>query len=167
MNDMKPPYPIILRWEEFIPGKGYIAQVKATGRALLLDEEEGDWWLYGVQPGGMAECGETTAEAVYRFRDSLKVLLSDLAADASTFETFKAEVELYFNQVNDEQLGLWADAVRKVREHQRIDDEYVSGLPRNSAATECLIHITKIDEPFTVMPERAERDPVAVFEEAA
>src|SRR2546422_8539608 len=64
------PYTPLFR-SEIVAGNGYLARVTANGRGLLVKEE--DWWLYGVEPGGMSEHGQTTQEATLKFLRELRV----------------------------------------------------------------------------------------------
>jgi hypothetical protein len=47
-------YPLLLGFHDLVAGNGYIAGIAlSNGRALLVDEGDG-FWMYGVNPGGMA-----------------------------------------------------------------------------------------------------------------
>jgi predicted RNase H-like HicB family nuclease len=64
-----------------------IDNVSFTGRALLIkeDEEEDAWWIYGVQPGSVAECGSTKEEALEAFKGMLTNIVHDLRGDLDGF----------------------------------------------------------------------------------
>ncbi len=44
-------YPMIFTIRELVPSSRFVAGVTASGRALMVQEEDGAWWLYGVEPG--------------------------------------------------------------------------------------------------------------------
>ena len=48
-------HPIMLTLKDAISGQGFLAGITLSGRALMR-HEDGKWWMYGVRPGGIAEC---------------------------------------------------------------------------------------------------------------
>lgn len=63
-------YPIIFGLRDHIEGDGFLAFVKVAGRALLHEEEDGDAWVEGVNPGGFVATGNSLVEALEEFRRS-------------------------------------------------------------------------------------------------
>src|SRR5262245_11297759 len=105
-------YPLLFGFRDLVAGNGYVAGVGITnGRALLVDEGDG-FWMYGVNPGGVAAGGKSLGEAQAEFRTAYKSVLFDLAAEARSFEAFKAEVERFVQETNNPTLAEW-DAVRE------------------------------------------------------
>ena len=91
-------YPLLLGFRDLVAGNGYIADIAlSNGRALLVDEGDG-FWMYGVNPGGMAAGGASLGEAQAEFRTAYKSVLFDIAAEAESFEAFKAEVERFLTE---------------------------------------------------------------------
>src|SRR3989344_5730364 len=86
-------HPLLFTFGDVIAGNGFLAGVKLSGRAVMIEEEPGKWWMYGVYPGAIAQAGETPKEAYLHFRSTYKEALFDIAQEANDFESFKAEVE--------------------------------------------------------------------------
>ena len=99
-------YPLLFTYKDCIAGNGFLAAVMVSGRALMLNEE-GEWWMYGVQPAAIADNGETPQVAALHFRERYKTVLFDFAAEASGFDGFKSAVERFFNQTEDEIAASW------------------------------------------------------------
>ena len=78
-------YPLLLGFRDLIAGNGFVASVALNGRALLVDEDDG-FWMYGVNPGGLAAGGSTAAEALAEFRKDYRLVLFDIATEAEGFE---------------------------------------------------------------------------------
>src|SRR5712691_4836085 len=89
MTDQTSPtrYPLLYGLREVIIGNGFAAGVQANGRVIAEQEEKG-WWIYGVNPGAVAESGSTLRDAVDNFRARFKTVLFDYAAEAPNFEAF-------------------------------------------------------------------------------
>src|SRR5215210_8145215 len=122
-------YPLLFGFRDLIAGNGYIAGVAlSNGRAVLVDEGDG-FWMYGVNPGGLAAGGESLGRAQSEFRSAYKSGLFDIAAEAQSFEAFKAEVERFFRETNNPTLVEWDEAVAEVRQGRTEAD----WLPKKSA----------------------------------
>jgi hypothetical protein len=107
-------YPLLFGFQEPILCNGFIAGVAMRGRALAEQEDEG-WWIYGVVPGAIAECGGTLISAVDAFRQRLKSVLIDIADEAADFDAFKLGVELFFREKDADAEAQWQAAREKVR----------------------------------------------------
>jgi hypothetical protein len=107
-------YPLLFGRRELIEGNGFIAGVALHGR-LLLTEEGSEFWVEGVNPGGIAARGENPGEALAAFCAEYRVVLFDIAADARSFEEFKAEVERFFNDTSPTAVREWLTAVEEVK----------------------------------------------------
>lgn len=127
--------PILFTYRDTVFGNGFVAEVVTNG-CFLFCEEEGGTWIYGVQPGDLAEGGRNFAEAHTEFRRSFTKVLFDIANDAEDFEAFKSGVQEFFNGVNAEVEREWTEAVNRVRQG-RIETEAaqlsIEGLPRKDA----------------------------------
>ena len=95
-------------------------------------EEDGKWWMYGVRPGAIAETGQTPQETSHRFRNRYKEVLFDMAEEYRTFETFKQEVERFFNQPDLEEERRWEDALGRIRSDSQELPPPFSELPREA-----------------------------------
>jgi len=135
-------YPVLFGYRDVITGRDFMAFVKTDGRALLTQEEEG-YWLYGVHPGSVAGAGKDIAEASRDLKKRYLSVLFDIAAEATSFETFKAEVEHFFAQVNEPTAKEWEAAHARVKSGQLSNDD----LPRRDAATRPpYIEVRRIDK---------------------
>lgn len=107
-------YPLIFGRRELVEGNGFIAGVALTGRALLT-QEDGEFWVEGINPGGFAANGKSESEALAKFCEEFKLVLFDIASEAPTFEEFKADVERFFSETSRQALSDWESAVQAVR----------------------------------------------------
>lgn len=100
---------------ELVHGEGFVARVELDGRALATEEDAGEWWVYGVNPGAIAASGQTLQEAFAALQASFRAYLVDCAASEPSFETFKEEVELFLHETDSEALDDWDKALKAVR----------------------------------------------------
>lgn len=105
--------PLIFSFKNVVVGNGFVAGVTMEGRLLLANEEDDVWMMYGVNPGGMAVEGATKEGVMEHFRVSYDTVLNEIATDSSSFKAFRAEVQRFFDQVNDE--DEWIAAVEEVK----------------------------------------------------
>ena len=106
--------PLLFGRSELVEGNGFLARVIVSGQALL-SEEDGQFWTEGVASGGFAAAGATREASLAKFCEEFALVLFDIAAEASGFESFKEEVEQFFRGVNAEVLSEWNRAVEEVR----------------------------------------------------
>jgi hypothetical protein len=123
-------YPILFARRDLIEGNGFIAGVTVHGR-LLLTMEEGESWVEGVNPGGIAAGGESPVEALAEICSELRVVLFDIAETAATFEDFKVEVERFFHSTSRVAAEEWEAAVAEVRAG-RIEADWLNKRPADS-----------------------------------
>jgi len=114
-----------------VSGNGFLAGITLYGRALVVREDDGKWWIYGVRPGAIAESGSTPEEAFLRFRNAYKNLLFDYAETSGTYEVFRHEVEQFYQQPDQEEEAVWMEAFRALRSGKLVPDEpFIAQLPR-------------------------------------
>ena len=142
-------YPLVFRFQGLVAGNGFVAGVELAGRALLV-EEESDFWVYGVNPGGFAASGDDRDEALNNFRIEYDAVLNDIAGDASSFDAFKAGVEGFLNEESD--LDEWKKAVEVIRQ----SDQEFDWLPKGDADRPCSVKIVDLTEQASAA---ANRDP--------
>ena len=130
-------YPLLFTFHDKVSGNGFLADVEARGKALMVDEGDG-FWMYGVNPGGLAEGGESMPDAYWKFREDYRKVLYDIAHEAATFADFRREVEKVFNDTNNPVLQEWDEAVTDVRAG-RVN----APLPKQPAESERLIRVTQ------------------------
>jgi len=125
-------HPIMITLSDAIAGAGFLAGIVLSGRALVRQEEDGKWWMYGVRPAALAESGKTVEDAFLRFRARYQEVLFDFAEEASNFEEFKKAVERFFSEpdADDEDERAWDNALKAIRAEGLNPPEEFSGLPR-------------------------------------
>jgi len=111
-------YPLLFSFRDLIAGKGFVAGVVVDGRVLLEEEGDGEVWMYGVQPGGVAGGGPSRDAAFREFKNRYISVLYDVAQDADSFAVFEREVTAFFNTVSDGTGRDWEAALAEVRRTQ-------------------------------------------------
>ena len=114
-------YPLLFTYRDILLGDGFVAGVEIKGRSLMVQEDDG-YWIYGVSPGGIAAGGESQKEAAEEFRSMYRTVLFDIAAEATTYEQLRSEVEAFFQNRNEAFEGDWWGAVSQVRAGQVKSD---------------------------------------------
>lgn len=122
MQTMK-MFPIVFRFRDLVAGNGFLARVLVDGRALLAKEDDGDHWVYGVQPGGVAGGASDAATALNEFKTRYQSVIFDIAGEADTFDAFKREVCSFFDCVNATDEEEWANALKEVRRTNAFLDD--------------------------------------------
>lgn len=135
--------PLFFKYRELLAGDGFLAGVTTTGRVILVQEQEGEWWMYGVQPGGIAEWGETPDAAHAAFRRAFHAVLIDIMNGAEAADDFKRGVDDFVNVVNVGNLKIWEAAVEAVRNGSVNAD----GLARWPSSTPVEVEIVIMDQP--------------------
>lgn len=137
-------YPLIFRFQDLVFGEGFIASVACYGRAVV-EQEDGLWWIHGVQPGGVSAPGDTVDGAHLAFRRTLKEILVDTASDGLSFSAFKSHVEAFFNDEDRGDRLRWDAAVAAFRDVRNVIDPAVAALPRRPAETPCSVVVQRLD----------------------
>jgi len=119
-------YPLMFTLRNVINGEGFLAGVTLSGRALMVKEDDGNWWMYGVRPGAMADFGVTPQEAFHNFGDRYKTLLFDMAEEATSFDNFKSEVEGFYAQPNRDEEARWTEAFKAIRSGMTVEPPFDS-----------------------------------------
>lgn len=130
--------PFLFTYRDTLFGPGFVVHVEArNGRALCVREAD-QWWMYGVNPGGMAAPGADPHAAHAAFRKAFKHVLIDIAHEVHAFDEFKAAVETFFGETNEGYVSEWAAAAETIRQG-RIDttgfDIAPASSPRSIAVT--------------------------------
>ena len=142
-----PRYPLLFGFRDLVAGNGFIAGVRVDGRALMVEEDEADFWMYGVTPGAIAAGGRTPGEAQAEFRLRYRSVLYDIASEAKDFGVFRAEVERFFREVDETEAAAWEAAVHEVRQG-RVSADW---LPRGKAESRFGIEVVELKEPAPSM----------------
>jgi predicted RNase H-like HicB family nuclease len=135
-------YPLLFGGRELVEGDGFVSRVAVSGRALLT-EEDGEFWVEGVNPGGFAASGKSPGEALAEFSVAFRAILFDIASDARNLQDFQAEVQRFFDETNVPALRNWEEGVRKVRAGQ-LDAEW---LERRPADTRIGVEVAEVSRP--------------------
>jgi hypothetical protein len=141
-------HPIMITLQDTISGAGFLARITLSGRALMRQEDDGKWWMYGVRPAGIAASGVNIDEAFLRFRARYKEALFDIAQDGQTFKEFATEVERFFNEgdSDNEDERLWESALTAIRSGSCQPPMPFANLPRRSPETHpTFIKIERVD----------------------
>lgn len=137
-----PNYPLVFTYNGTIQGGSFAADIVARGRALMVSEGDG-WWMYGVNPGPIADGGASPAEANAKFRRTFWVTMKELAEEATDFDTFRASATEFFQQSDPKTEAEWRAAVAQVRSGA-VD----APLPRvNGDAPGVRLDIVKTEKP--------------------
>lgn len=143
--------PLLFSYRDTVFGNGFAAEVVAVNGRALFVEEDGEFWFYGVNPGGMAAADSTPDAAHAAFRARFRDVLSDFAAAASTFDEFRDEVERFFHATNEPTERDWMAAVDAVRAG-KVSAE---GIPQKPAGSPRSVTVQKKDV-FTARDNDAE-----------
>lgn len=135
--------PLLFEYRLLVVGAGFLADVTASGRVLCVREAPDEFWMYGVQPGALAEWGRTEAEAHQAFHRGFHELLIDLASEAPTSEAFEDAVRTFVATVNQPNDALWNQALADVRAGRANTD----GLERWPADRPLSVSIAIMREP--------------------
>ena len=166
MNTSAAVYPVLFTLSEVVSGNGFLAGVAVEGRGSMVQEEDG-WWLYGVQPGTLAEDGDNPQEAHLKFVVDFKNVLFDIAGEAPTFERFKEEVERVLSQINEPEAARWADALEAISAGRvPLKDPYLAALPKRTA-TPFRIVVQRLDKSATLPTPKLNKPSVLALPEAA
>lgn len=142
-------YPFIFDFKQPISGNGFLAGVEITGGRALMLHEDGQWWMHGVFPSAISECGSTSQECFLRYREELKTILYDFAEEAGDFSAFDEKVGTFFRQPSAD-ADLWTAAQQKLRAgtvKADENEEFIQKLPKEKpAARKMNFRITRLDQ---------------------
>jgi hypothetical protein len=132
-------YPLLFTYRDTLFGTGVVLEVQAVnGRALCVKEAEDEYWVYGINPGGMAAHGNTADEAHAAFRRAFSHILIDHANEAQSFDDLRKAVEAFFAEVNPGYEAEWQEALLAVRR----GDVVLEGVPMVPANSPRSISVT-------------------------
>lgn len=110
-------YPLVFSYTDYIDHKKWSAIIVAQGRCVM-DFEDDDWWIEGVEPGGLAAHGEQPALAIKDFRDTWSKVIEDAASGKKSYDDFQRELETLFHQVNEPADRDWQLARHEIQKAQ-------------------------------------------------
>jgi hypothetical protein len=139
-------HPLFFQFQESVSGLAFNAAVSGTGRVLGVCEDDDAWWFYGVEPGGVAECGDTPKEAHLAFLESFRGVLLDIAQDAADFDAFRHEVREFFHSIDASDDARWVEASRALRQGSAEPSSDFPDLPRwRPEDTETAVEVVRLD----------------------
>lgn len=139
-------FPLVYRLQVPIFGRGFIAGVEVRGHALLVHEDDGTWWVSGVQPGGLADTGDTPASAYAAFRNGLVMVLIDSQAQTDSYAAFSADVHRLLNQVSDADRVRWTEARDRLRAGAAVTEPFLANLPRAAGEIACGGKVVRLND---------------------
>ena len=135
MTELIHRHPLLFTLRDTIAGCGFLAGITVHGKALMQCEDD-KWWMYGVCPGAIAESGiQRQKEAFLHFRNRYREVLFDIAEECQDFSGFKAEVETFFQAIDEEEEQRWQRALKIVRANKTSIPKQFKELPRKDAST--------------------------------
>ena len=135
-------YPLLFGRREKVEGNGFMARVAVAGRVLLTDED-GEFWVEGINPGGLAASGNSANEALAQFCLDFLAVLFDIASEAESFDHFRDQVQKFFNETSAPALKEWEEAVQQVRAG-RVNADWLTKRP---AETHLGVEVTLFSQP--------------------
>ena len=131
----KPPltnHAIVFSFRDTVEGSGFLARVTTQGRALIASDDD-SWWVYGVQPGAIADSGDSPQGAYAAFRQAFTKVLFDFASGAESFDKFEQEVQSFFEAVDASEEDRWRAAVEALRSGEQEPEAPFDQLARLNA----------------------------------
>lgn len=138
--------PLLFGFRDAVAGNGFMASVHLNGRALM-EFEDGEWWVSGVEPGGILASGATPHEAYAAFREAVRTVLFDSASLTENFAAFERDVQALAGQKNEVAETRWEQARGDIRGGAEPDNEFAAGLPRVTKPIACSVRVVRLDEP--------------------
>ncbi len=141
-------FSLIYGFRDAVSGQDFLAGVAIDGRALVVQEGADEWWMYGVTPGGLAAWGKTPNEAHAAFRETYRKVLFDIAGLSGDYDAFRAEVERFYAESDEEDAQRWIEAARAIRNGAVEPAGPIGDLPRVKAEDHrCALLVERLDLP--------------------
>lgn len=128
-------YPLFFSHAGPVVGNGFIAHYAIDGRCLLEHTAHDLCTIFGINPGGMAGQGCDPGEAQRDFLATLRSVISDLAAEAASYEAFATSLTAFVAETNEPSLAEWTAAVREVRSGELDRSQYSHTIPAEQPAS--------------------------------
>ena len=150
-------WPLLFRYRGPVLGKGYVAVVELHGRLLARPAEGGGVWLDGVNPGALALGAPTIQAARKELNSALTGVFVDFAAEADSFDAFKAQVERFFQDTDAGSVAEWQACVAEVQSG-RITSPGL--LPVLKASSPLLVTVIRKSADAVTPQDNPESEPV-------
>lgn len=145
------PVPLYFHFEQAVFGRGFVADIRFLGRATCR-REFGSIWMYGVNPGALAEEGGTMQSAYANFRNALVGVFFDLAEEADGFDAFRTAARSFFEATDDESVREWVEAREAVRAGHEPELDSDLDLRRETGEPDSGFTVVEV-HPAEVVPE--------------
>jgi len=146
-------FPLILSLKELVKGPTFVAGVMARLH-IVMKADYDQWWMYGVNPGGISEGGDTQETAYLKFLRAFREVLADIASDCHTYEEFMARANAFIMETNDSERTDWEAARKAIRAGKPVTDEYVEKLKRVVSDEAPCIEAVRLDVPAMATTEQ-------------
>jgi len=138
-------FPLIFTFKDVIAGNGYFAGVFIKGH-VLMKNEFGEWWMYGVSPGAIAESGSTQEEANLKFNQAIRWVLSSFAQECTSFDEFQREVDKFVTSASLPDVAEWEEARNAVRAGSQINDTFIGKLERDETSDKPSVFVKHLEQ---------------------
>ena len=136
-------FPLFINLHVPVACRGDFASVTMKARVLVEKYEDGEFWMYGINPGGICTEGDSLESAHRSFSERLLSKLFAAAEEAADFLSFSKDIREFFQDVNRPYLDRWKQALEEVRAG-KID---IEKMPREPGESEPTINIERIVKP--------------------
>ena len=134
-------YPLIFGFDDSLSTPEGQIVISGVGRALMVREDDGRWWMYGVQPGGLAENGESPQKAHQAFVAAFKGILLDILGDSNSFTDFAERLDKFFNEATESDNTEWQRSLDAIRSGDLVPEPPFDKLPKRPGTTPCCISV--------------------------
>jgi hypothetical protein len=134
-------FPLIYGFRHLVAGHGFVAGVEVSGRALLRFED-GEWWVYGVEPAGLCASGGSELEAYEAFKETFRKVLCDSAELTGDFDSFEADVAAIAAQTAWD--VEWQEARGAIRTHATEPTDALASLERQTKDVRCEVKVVNL-----------------------
>ena len=138
-------YPLIFKFSRPVKTDNYHVAVSAKGR-ILMKQEFDKWWVYGVAPGGLAECGDNPNEAYYNFMNSFWSVINDIACEQTDYFSFMGAVNEFVKATNSEEEKEWKEARNAIRAGQLKEGDPFANLEKITRESYPNVEYKRLDE---------------------
>lgn len=128
-------YPLFFNHGGLVAGQGFIAQVAIEGRVLVEETDDNFFTALGVNPGSSAGHGATLSEAMHALKDDIKLVIFEIAEEASGFEDFEKRVREFVLLTRSADQAEWDEAVALVRAGELDTEAFPTRKPAETQAT--------------------------------
>ena len=98
---------LFFQYRERVVSPAFTAVVMGAGRILAVEKAPQDFWFYSVEAGALAGHGVSQEEALEAFRETFTNALHRLAADAQSFNAFRAKALELFECIDHTNEQAW------------------------------------------------------------